>query len=278
LKNNTIYYWRVVAINAAGYAGSTISSFTTIVAMPSAPSNPSPANSGTGVSITPTLTWGAGTGATSYGVYFGSSLTPALVATVSGTSYTPGTLAASTTYYWSVVANNAAGNVSSPTWSFTTAAPVSANIATSSIVPPAVNLMTPSSGAGTTVTFQFGISDANGPSDLSGAGALVNTSINGAGACWFYYDRSGNTISLASDSTETWGAIPLGSLSTISNSQCSITGSGVSAATSQSSTTLSVTVTFKPQTFAGLKNIYAIALSNEGLSSSYQPLGAWTVQ
>jgi hypothetical protein len=128
------------------------------------------------------------------------------------------------------------------------------------------------------VTFQIGISDANGLGDLSGAGALINTTINGVGACWFYYDRSGNTISLASDSTAAWSAIPLGSASTIGNSQCSITGTGVNAVTSQSSTSLSVTVTFNPQTFAGLKNIYAIALSNEGLSSGYQPMETLTVQ
>ncbi len=39
-----------------------------------------------------------------------------------------------------------------------------------------------------------------------------------------------------------------------------------------------VTITFKPQSAAGLKTFYAIALNNEGLSSGYQQLGSWTVQ
>jgi len=60
-------------------------------------SNPtSPLNGATNVSILPTLTWPASTGATSYDVYFGTSLNPPLVTNVSVTSYSPTTLINST--------------------------------------------------------------------------------------------------------------------------------------------------------------------------------------
>jgi hypothetical protein len=85
-----------------------------------APVLSAPANGGTGVSRTPSLVWGAAAGATSYQVYLGTTASPALVATVTGTSYQPGTLLAGVTYYWRVVSKNATGSASSATWSFTT--------------------------------------------------------------------------------------------------------------------------------------------------------------
>jgi hypothetical protein len=81
----------------------------------------SPANGTTSVTRTPTLTWNAVTGATSYQVYFGTTASPSLVATISGTTYAPGTLAAGTRYYWRVVASNGTSSATSGTWSFTTA-------------------------------------------------------------------------------------------------------------------------------------------------------------
>jgi hypothetical protein len=40
---------------------------------------------------------------------------------------------------------------------------------------------------------------------------------------------------------------------------------------------LTVTVEFNQQSFAGTKNLYAYALSNEQVSSGYQLAGTWTV-
>src|SRR6185437_8440971 len=228
LANGTKYSWKVVATNSAGSSSSLTASFTTIAALPTVPSNPSPADGSSAIATTPTLTWNASTGTASYSVYFGSSSTPALAAKVSSASYSPGTLAPGTTYYWSVVATNAAGNVSSPTWSFTTASGTTSGSGLSApvVIAPVVNSVTPSSGSGTTATLHITIADWNGYSDLSGAGTLINSSLNGAGACWFYYDLGSKTISLASDSTLTWTSIPKGSASMISNSQCSIKGTG----------------------------------------------------
>jgi phosphatidylserine/phosphatidylglycerophosphate/cardiolipin synthase-like enzyme/regulation of enolase protein 1 (concanavalin A-like superfamily) len=89
---------------------------------PGTPATPSPANGGTGVSTSQTLTWSS-TGATSYDVKFGTANPPPQVTTgqASG-SYTPSTTAAGTQYFWQIVAHNSVGTTTGPVWSYTTAA------------------------------------------------------------------------------------------------------------------------------------------------------------
>src|SRR6185437_13551863 len=101
-----------------------------------------PTAGATNVSSTPTLSWAASTGATSYSVYFGTTATPALATTTSGTSFSPGTLTAGTTYYWSVTATNANGSTPSATWSF----------ATQGSAPAAPTGLSPSGATGVSVT------------------------------------------------------------------------------------------------------------------------------
>ena len=91
---------------------------------PLVPSSPSPVSGSTGIStypVLPTLTWSS-TGATSYTVNFGTSNPPPQVATgLAGASYAPASLTPATTYFWQVIARNAAGATTGPVWSFTTA-------------------------------------------------------------------------------------------------------------------------------------------------------------
>jgi hypothetical protein len=94
---------------------------------PNTPSNPSPANHATGVSINADLSWTGGdpdAGDTvTYDVYFGTSSTPPLVSNDrSGTTYDSGTLAYNTKYYWEVIAtDNHGASTTGPLWDFTTA-------------------------------------------------------------------------------------------------------------------------------------------------------------
>jgi hypothetical protein len=121
LAAGTTYYWQIVAKNSGGTGGSSVWSFTTVP--PGAPSTPVltfPANGATGASLAPTLTWNASTGATSYSVYFGTSPTPPLVTSTTGTGYYTGPLVAGNTYYWQIVATNGTGPSASAIWSFTT--------------------------------------------------------------------------------------------------------------------------------------------------------------
>ena len=88
---------------------------------PGAPVLTAPSNGAAGVSITTSLTWSAASGATSYDVYFGTANPPSVVTNTANTSYSPGTLTTSTTYYWKIVAKNSSGSTASSVFSFTTA-------------------------------------------------------------------------------------------------------------------------------------------------------------
>jgi len=112
------------------YGGGTTSTTVT------APSLLSPSNGATGVTTTPTLSWSAASNATSYDVYFGTSTSPGLAGTVTGTSFQPGTLTAGTTYYWRVVGKNSSSSASSGTYTFTVA-PGTTNTAGPTLLSPA---------------------------------------------------------------------------------------------------------------------------------------------
>ncbi len=123
LSPNTTYYWQVAARNVYGPTQSFLWLFSTggaSTGLPSAVTIFSPAQGATGVSLTPTLTWGAASGATSYDVYFGTSATPPFVTNTTGTSYSPPALNPNTTYNWFLVSRNTAGTTTSFPWDFTT--------------------------------------------------------------------------------------------------------------------------------------------------------------
>jgi hypothetical protein len=90
---------------------------------PSCVSSPTaPTNGQTSTLLNQQLSWSSVSSATGYDVFFGTSVTPPQVSTnQAGTTYNPGTLNPSTTYYWRVVPRNSGGIATScETWSFTT--------------------------------------------------------------------------------------------------------------------------------------------------------------
>ena len=90
---------------------------------PDPATNPSPANGATGVSVNnPTLSWTAGSRATSHDVYFGTSNPPTFRQNQTGTTYAPGTLTESTTYYWRIDEKGTVGTTTGTVWSFGTVA------------------------------------------------------------------------------------------------------------------------------------------------------------
>ena len=102
---------------------------------PGATSSPSPSDGADSVSTSVDLSWGAGSGATSYDVYFGTDSTPdagELQGNQTGTSFDPGTLAEGTTYFWRVDSVNADGTTTGSVWSFTTETTGPSNITLSS--------------------------------------------------------------------------------------------------------------------------------------------------
>ena len=117
LSNSTTYYWRVSASNSAGTgAFSSARQFTTSASNPPIPPAPTlafPADSASGISITPFLSWNASSGADSYRLQISSDAgfsTSAIDSQgISIGSCTVSGLAYNTRYYWRVNASNASG-------------------------------------------------------------------------------------------------------------------------------------------------------------------------
>lgn len=127
LAATTVYFWRVNATNSGGTSAfSAVSSFTTGAGSPpAAPTQVSPLDASGNVSRTPTLTWNASAGASSYRVQVSTSPTFATTdfdqAGIASTSVTLPLLGSRVTYYWHVNATNANGTSAySATWSFRT--------------------------------------------------------------------------------------------------------------------------------------------------------------
>jgi hypothetical protein len=121
LLATTPYYWQATARNPTGNIVGPVWSFQTTSAA-SAPTDLGPADAAIDTSTGPTLSWSS-PNATSYDVAFGTTNPPPLVASgQTATTYTPGHLALSTTYYWRITPRNEFGSTAGPVWSFTTAA------------------------------------------------------------------------------------------------------------------------------------------------------------
>ena len=109
-----------IAVTGGGSAATGAVDAAAVLGAPAAPVLLAPAN-GSGL-VTPAvaLSWSS-VGATSYEVNLGTSPTPPQIATTTVPGFTPPAgLIPGTTYYWQIVAVNAAGTASSAVWSFTT--------------------------------------------------------------------------------------------------------------------------------------------------------------
>ncbi|MGO8669826.1 MAG: fibronectin type III domain-containing protein [Capsulimonadaceae bacterium] len=110
LTNGTAYYYEVASLNATGTSGmSNEASATPEAGPPTAPSG----LTATAGNAQVALSWGAGSGATSYNVYRGTAAggesTTAIATGVTTTNYTNAGLTNGTAYYYKVAAINSAG-------------------------------------------------------------------------------------------------------------------------------------------------------------------------
>jgi len=91
---------------------------------PNTPSNPSPSNGATGVSINADLSWTGGDpdgDTVVYDVYFGTSSPPPYKITTTQETYDPGQMEHNTKYYWKIKAIDEHGaETNGPEWSFHT--------------------------------------------------------------------------------------------------------------------------------------------------------------
>ena len=121
LQYDTTYYWRIDGKNSYGTTTGTVWSFTTeSMQQPAQASDARPWDSSTGVAVYADLYWADAAYAESYDVYFGTASPGAFQGNQTATSFEPGTLAGSTTYYWRIDAKNSLGTTTGTVWSLTT--------------------------------------------------------------------------------------------------------------------------------------------------------------
>ena len=144
---------------------------------------------------------------------------------------------------------------------------------------PAAVSVSPSSGSGLAQPFTWTVSSPSGYSNLSDVYALFNTSVSGANACYIHYNRPSNLLYVADSSGSSWssGIVP-GSSGTTGNFNpyCTINANGSGFSGSGAQLQLTASVTFQTS-FAGTKNEYLIGYDNQGLNTTWQQMGTWTV-
>jgi hypothetical protein len=145
------------------------------------------------------------------------------------------------------------------------------------LLPPPSVAVTPTSGIGSSQTFSVTVSDTNGAAFVGYMYLLINSSLNGANACFVEYNRSANSIRLVNDSGLVWPTpVVVGSGPPMSNGQCTLNPAMASASASGNNVTINVPLTFA-SAFAGAKNVYVSAYDVHGHGSGWQNGGAWTV-
>src|SRR5205085_6163328 len=121
LTNGTTYYWRIDEYRSGGgTTNGSVWSFTVGGTPPGPAANPNPASGATSVAITSSLSWTAGSGATSHDANFGATNPPPSTQNQTATSYTPATLSPGTTYYWRIDEKNGPGPTTGTVRSATT--------------------------------------------------------------------------------------------------------------------------------------------------------------
>ena len=139
--------------------------------------------------------------------------------------------------------------------------------------------MSPASGSSIASPLTYTYQSQGNASDLLTAWALINSALDGAGACYTAYYRPGNQLILLPDNGDGAQATSMvldGSNASVSNSQCTISAAGSTATQNGNQLKLTLNTAFKPA-FAGRKGVWLGVASITGQSSNWQALGAWQV-
>jgi hypothetical protein len=150
--------------------------------------------------------------------------------------------------------------------------------------PPAVVSLSPSTGQGSAVSFVLTVSDPGGASNLSTVQLLIGSSTALASSCSITYIAKQNTFGLTNDAGTGYGAyVSPGQATSISNSQCTLNGTGSSVLLAGNTLTMTVNLAFS-SAFAGagsgpIKNVYAepVDAAGQAPASGVTLMGTWTV-
>jgi hypothetical protein len=152
-------------------------------------------------------------------------------------------------------------------------------IPASSTSTPVVNTIavTPSDGFGATQTFAAQFMASGGAANIATAYIRFSESSTGTtNTCIVRYDRAAGLLSLRDDAG-VWqpGSAP-GSPGIQQNTQCSLSLTGSSTATSGEVLTVSVTMTFS-SAYGGTKKVFLYASTLGGVTAGWKQHGSWTV-
>ncbi len=165
MDSKTIYYWRIDEVGGSTVKGN-VWNFKTESPPPKV-TNPSPANSSTGIGRTVDLSWTASSTAASYNVYLGTVFANVNTATTSssvfkgnqtGTTYDTGTMDVNITYYWRIDPENTIGVTKGDVWNFKTIAGNAGNLTLENSAYKVVqdsNLVISVTNKGSNTTLQF---------------------------------------------------------------------------------------------------------------------------
>ena len=141
---------------------------------------------------------------------------------------------------------------------------------------PVAETVTPNSGEGITQVFEAVVSDLNTASDLRAVQVLLNGTLSSTRGCHVIYRVAEQSFWLRDDEGLAWlGPLRPQTSAAISNSQCTLDGSGSAATAASNRLTVAVSLRFTPS-FYGRKNIYLLAEDRSFANSGWQLRGVWT--
>lgn len=222
----------------------------------------------TGAAISFTVAATTSSGGTWLSVSPPSGSTPASVTVTAN----PGTLAAG--IYHGTISVASAVSSNSPVM-----VPVALVVlpATGTLAAPAVVSASPAAGNGLSQIYSFTFSSPYGWQSLGVVNVLINFWLDGRNSCYIAYSRPLGVLYLVNDpGTALSAELYLGTAGSVSNSQCTVYGTGSSASGSGNTLTLTLNIGFK-SAYAGTKIIYLAARDLAENNSGWQRLGVWTV-
>jgi len=141
---------------------------------------------------------------------------------------------------------------------------------------PTVTSSTPGFGTGTSTTRTFVFTDPNGAANLGVVNVLINSALDGRNACYLAFDSVNNVLVLLRNNGIDADVLALPSNATLSNSQCSIAGSSITAVKAGNTLTLTLTFNFTAA-FNATRVFYAAARNNVSANSGWQAVGTQTI-
>jgi uncharacterized repeat protein (TIGR01451 family) len=139
---------------------------------------------------------------------------------------------------------------------------------------PTVVSVTPNPATGLSNTFALKYSDPNGASDLDVVEVDFGSALSTSNSCFVLYYPATNLLYLENNAGNGTTKITPGS-GTLSNSQCSIKGSGTTVVRSGDTLTLNLAVT-ATSTYTGAKSVFMSGTDNSAAKTGWLNKGTWT--